>query len=169
MQKISNFLSKIEENLIIVFLSAMTILTFSQVVARYVFNSGVVWALEVTTYLFAWLVLIGASYLIKTGMHITVSALVDKFSPVAAKYLTLMAVLSCMLFTGIIFYGSLNYLDLLLTLELEMQDLPIPEWYGKSVLPIGFALIFYRLFELLFRVLKGEIRTMHFAHNENLD
>ena len=43
----------------------MTLVTFSQVVARYVFNTGVVWALELTVYLFAWLVLLGMSYGVK--------------------------------------------------------------------------------------------------------
>ena len=43
----------------IVALAAMTLLTFVQVVLRYVFAGGFVWSLEVTQYLFAWLVLIG--------------------------------------------------------------------------------------------------------------
>jgi len=33
-----------------------------QVVLRYVFNGGFTWALEATTYLFGWMVLIGMSY-----------------------------------------------------------------------------------------------------------
>ena len=39
------FLKNLEENLIAALLAAMVLVTFSQVIARYVFNSGAVWAL----------------------------------------------------------------------------------------------------------------------------
>lgn len=58
-------IDNIEETLIAFLLGAMTIATFSNVIARYVFNSNILWALELTVFLFAWLVLLGASYLIK--------------------------------------------------------------------------------------------------------
>ena len=48
----------------------MTLITFANVVARYVFNSNILWALEGTVFLFAWLVLLGASYAVKIGAHI---------------------------------------------------------------------------------------------------
>ncbi len=80
MIKFSNLINHLEEWLITLLLVSMTLLTFSQVVARYVFNSGAVWVLEATTYLFAWLVLLGASYIIKCGAHIAVDSVVDLFS-----------------------------------------------------------------------------------------
>ena len=53
-------------------LAFMTIITFVQVVLRYVFGTGLVWSLEATTYTFAWLVLIGMSYGVRTRAHIAV-------------------------------------------------------------------------------------------------
>ena len=50
---------RIEETLIAIFLGSMTLITFSNVIARYVFNANLLWALEVTLFLFAWLVLLG--------------------------------------------------------------------------------------------------------------
>ena len=55
-------INAVEETLIAAILGAMTLVTFANVVARYVFNSNILWALEVTSFLFAWLVLLGASY-----------------------------------------------------------------------------------------------------------
>ena len=66
---IEKIMNRLEEGMIILLLLGMTLLTFVQVVARYVFNSGFVWALEVTTYMFAWLVLTGMSYGVKVGFH----------------------------------------------------------------------------------------------------
>ena len=39
-------LTRIEETLIAVILGLMTIMTFANVIARYVFNSNILWALE---------------------------------------------------------------------------------------------------------------------------
>ena len=52
--------------LIAIILGLMTVITFANVIARYVFNSNILWALETTVFLFAWLVLLGASYCVKT-------------------------------------------------------------------------------------------------------
>ena len=54
----------------------MTLITFMQVVARYVFNYSFVWALELVTFLFAWLIFLGMSYGVRVGAHIGVDALV---------------------------------------------------------------------------------------------
>ena len=43
----------IEETIIAVLLGLMTLLTFCNVIARYLFNSNILWALEVTVFLFA--------------------------------------------------------------------------------------------------------------------
>ena len=61
MKEDSSWVDRIEENLIAVILGTMALLTFANVVARYVFNSNIFWALELTVFLFAWLVLLGAT------------------------------------------------------------------------------------------------------------
>jgi C4-dicarboxylate transporter DctQ subunit len=48
------FINRLEEVLIAVLFAGMTVLTFIQVVLRYVFNSGLLRALEATTYMFGW-------------------------------------------------------------------------------------------------------------------
>jgi C4-dicarboxylate transporter DctQ subunit len=70
MMSTNNMINRLEENFIALLLAAMTLITFSQVIARYFFNTGAVWALELTTYLFAWLVLFGMSYGVRVGAHI---------------------------------------------------------------------------------------------------
>ena len=49
----------LEEGLVAFLMAAMTIVTFMQVVARYVFNYSFVWALELTGVTFAWLIFAG--------------------------------------------------------------------------------------------------------------
>ncbi len=47
---------------------------------------------------------------------------------------------------------------------IEAEDMPIEEWKIKIILPIGFALIFFRLLEVAWKVFKGDIETMHFVN-----
>jgi len=80
-----------EETLIAVLLGLMTLITFANVVARYVFNSNILWGIEVTVYLFAWLVLMGASYGVKKHIHIGVDVIINLASP---RWRYLLALLS---------------------------------------------------------------------------
>ncbi len=160
----SKYIDYIEEGFIAFLLTAMTLVTFSQVVARYMFNSGAVWALELTTYLFAWLVMFGAAFCVKKGVHIGIDAFVNIFSSHIRKYLTLLAISFCLLYCAILFKGSWDYIAKLKMIGIEAEDLPIEEWKIKIILPIGFALIFFRLIEVAWKVYKGEVESMHFVN-----
>ncbi len=56
---IMGYVERLEEGLIALLLAVMTTITFTQVIARYIFNYSFVWALELVTYLFAWLIFLG--------------------------------------------------------------------------------------------------------------
>ena len=160
----SKIIDYVEEGFIAFLLTAMTVVTFSQVVARYVFNSGAVWALELTTYLFAWLVMFGAAYCVKKGIHIGIDAFVNLFTAKTRRYITLVSIALCMLYCGILFKGSWDYVAKLKKIGLEAEDMPVLEWQIKIILPIGFALIFYRLIEVAWKVIKGDVENMHFVN-----
>ncbi len=60
--------TRFEENVLAVLLALITTVSFTQVVARYSFNSGWTGAPEFTRILFAWMILFGMSYGLKQGM-----------------------------------------------------------------------------------------------------
>ena len=169
MQRFSKTISHLEEWLIVFLLAFMTLLTFSQVIARYVFNSGAVWALELTSYAFAWMVLVGSSYVIRIGAHIAVDSLVDLMPPMMRKKTAIFAVCACMVFTAIMFWGGYQYIALLFDIEIEMQDLPFLAWKATIILPLSFLLMFYRLFEVLIAIVKDEVNTLHFDSSNHQD
>lgn len=70
---------RFEENVIAILMAAITLISFFQVIARYGFNSGWQGALEATRILFAWLILFGMSYGVKTGIHLGVDAIIRMF------------------------------------------------------------------------------------------
>ena len=83
---------QIEETLIAAILGLMTVITFANVIARFVFNSNILWALELTVFLFAWLVLMGMSYGVKKHVHIGVDVIINAVSGPARRVLAMIAV-----------------------------------------------------------------------------
>lgn len=105
----TGWVDQIEETVIAVLLGLMTLLTFANVVARYVFNSNIMWALELTVFMFAWLVLMGASYAVKKHSHLGVDAIVNMFSPPVRRFLALISVAACLLFALLMVKGAYDY------------------------------------------------------------
>ena len=159
----SNLINRIEEQIIAFLLGAMTLVTFVQVVLRYVFNTGFVWALELTIFLFAWLVLFGMSYGVRVGAHIGVDLLVKQLPPVAAKVAGLASISLCIAYAGLMAYGGYTDVDLLMTIGIEAEDLPIPLWMPKLILPIGYVLLVVRLAQAGWGLLTGKGEGLHLA------
>ena len=147
---------RLEEWLIALLLAAMTCITFAQVVARYAFNYSFVWALELNTFLFAWLIFLGMAYGARVGAHIGVDALVKTLGPRAARATAMLACTLCMLYAAILFLGGWQYVAKMVEIGIEAQDLPIPQWVPRLVLPLGFALLFLRFAQLLYRLATGQ-------------
>lgn len=121
---------QIEETLIAVFLGLMTLVTFANVVARYVFNDNLLWALEVTVFLFAWLVLIGVSYCVKKNLHLGVDVFVNMMPAHIRRFMTMAAVVACLIFCLLLLKGSWDYWYPFVTKRafLETEDVPMPEF-----------------------------------------
>lgn len=106
---LGEFVNTIEENLIALLLGLMTLIQFANVVARYGFNSNLLWALETTVFLFAWLVLLGASYAVKVGAHLGVDALINFLGKDTARVLSLISVAGCIIYSFLLLKGSWDY------------------------------------------------------------
>ncbi|MEM9732029.1 MAG: TRAP transporter small permease [Pseudomonadota bacterium] len=100
---------RLEESIIALLLGVMTLMTFANVVARYVFNSNIFYALELTVFLFAWLVLLGASYAVKKTLHLGVDAVVNAVKPTVKKPLGLFVVAVCLVYALLLLKGSWDY------------------------------------------------------------
>lgn len=100
---------RVEEGLLVFLLGAMTLLTFANVIARKVFNSNILWAVELTVFLFAWLVLLGASYAVRKNSHLGVDALTRAVSAPARRLLALASAGLCVVFSLLLLKGAWDY------------------------------------------------------------
>jgi C4-dicarboxylate transporter, DctQ subunit len=157
------WLRNLEEWLIAALLALMTCVTFAQVIARYVFNYSFVWALELVTYLFAWLIFLGMAYGVRVGAHIGVDALVKTLGPRGARVAGAIAAFLCIVYSVIGFVGGWIYVEKMREVGILAQDLPIEQWIPRLVLPVGFAILIVRFSELLYRIVSGRERGLHLA------
>jgi len=176
---------KFEETMIALLLGAMTVITFANVVARSQ-HSNILWALEATVYLFAWMVLLGASYGVKHTFHIGVDIIVRLLPVETRRVVTLVAVAVCLTFCLLMLKGSVDYWWAFATKRafLEVNDIPMPgflqflatwlndgELYEKiprfipyAVLPLSMTLLTIRFFQAGIRVWRGEQELLIESH-----
>ena len=118
-----SFTDTFEETLIAVILGLMTLITFVNVVIRYVFNAeyfkpitialglptNLLWSVEVTLILFAWLVLLGVSYCVKITAHLGVDVIVNMVTPKVKRAMTIVACLACIFYAFLLLKGGWDY------------------------------------------------------------
>ena len=176
----------IEETFIAITLGLMTIITFANVIARYFFNDNILWALEVTVVLFAWLVLVGASYGVKKTFHIGVDVVINAVPPAMKKLMAIAAVAASLTFALLLLKGSWDYWWPFATEQvwLETDDIPMPDilqflstWLNEGeryekmprfipyfALPLGMALLTIRLLIAAWQVFTNQRDSLIAAH-----
>jgi C4-dicarboxylate transporter DctQ subunit len=183
---VARIIDQLEETLIAVLLGLMTMVTFANVVARYIFDTNILWALEVTVFLFAWLVLLGISYGVKHSIHIGVDVVVRLLPKGVQKILTLVAVSACLAFCFLMLKGAWDYWYPFATSRawLETDDVPMPaflqfmaDWLNEGeryekmprfipyfALPLGMALLTFRFLQSAWRILTGQVDLIIAGH-----
>ncbi|MCL4134606.1 UNVERIFIED_CONTAM: hypothetical protein GTU68_004923 [Idotea baltica] len=169
----------------------MTLTTFANVVARYVFNSNIFYALELTVFMFAWLVLLGASYAVKKSAHLGVDAIINMAGARKRRVLALISVVACIAYAFFLLKGAWDWFDETARGRgwYETQDIPVPffmNWlagvfndgdaYEKLpkvvpyfVLPISMALLLFRFLQAGWAVWTGKIDMLIVSHEAEDD
>jgi C4-dicarboxylate transporter DctQ subunit len=99
----------LEESIIALLLGLMTVVTFINVVMRYGFNSQLIWGLELTLVLFAWLVLFGISYGFKVVSHLGVDAVLNLVGPTSRRRMGILATVICIFYALLLLKGGWDY------------------------------------------------------------
>ena len=179
-------MNRVEEAFIVIALGLMTLVTFSNVIARYVFNDNLLWALEITLFLFAWLVLLGASYCVKKDLHLGIDLVINVLPRHWRRLASCVGVALCLTFSLLLLKGSWDYWYPFVTTRafLETEDVPMPEflqflaeWLNEGEryenlprfipyfsLPLGAALLTLRFLQLAWRIGTGQTDRLLFRN-----
>ncbi|HDV7284908.1 TPA: TRAP transporter small permease [Mannheimia haemolytica] len=124
MKSLAQLVGKLLELLVVVILSAMSILVFVNVVLRYGFNSSISVTEEVSRYMFVWLAFLGAVLAFSENQHVKVTMLTDKLSPTARNILSVVTDLAMLFCCYLIVDGSWIQFNLNLNNVAPISGLP---------------------------------------------
>jgi len=122
---------------------ALVVVMAGNVLARYGFSTGSVWAQELEWHLMAPIALIGSAYALRHGEHVRVDVLYAAYSPRGKAVADLVAAVLCLLVCLIVTWLALPYVaQSFANNEGSANPGGIPfRWALKALIPIGFALV----------------------------
>lgn len=158
MSTFDKIFGKIEEIIAGICLTIMSILAFTNVLARYFFHASFSFSDEITTYLFVLLSLIGASIAAKRHEHLGFTVIEDLVPPAIKRILNFISYLMAVIFTGIIFYFGILMVISQYTLEQKTAGMQWPEWIFGAFVPIGSFFVLIRFLQILIHIISGKNR-----------
>ncbi len=129
-------------------------LLLANVVLRYVFLAPLGWAEELSLYLMAWIVFIGASVAIRTRGHIAIDLLPLALSPSNRRLLALAVGLVILIFLAVFFYFSGQHTIRVMQGGQVTPIMLAPMWLAYLCMPAASALMFLRTCQVLWRTLR---------------
>jgi TRAP-type mannitol/chloroaromatic compound transport system permease small subunit len=120
----------------------------SNVLLRYVFHTGTVWSQELEWHLMAPICLFGMSYALRHGEHVRVDVVFARFSRRSKDFVEFVSALLLMVFSLIVIWLSISYVMQSWSIgEGSANPGGVPARYIlKSVIPLGFTLMFMQAF-----------------------
>jgi TRAP-type mannitol/chloroaromatic compound transport system permease small subunit len=122
---------------------AIVLLMACNVLLRYLFDTGSVWAQELEWHLLVPVVLVGMTYTLRHGEHVRSDILYFRFTPRTRAIIDLVSALLIVAIALLILWFSLHYVQQSFTIDEKSPDpggLP-HRWIIKGMIPIGFALL----------------------------
>ena len=152
MQRILDYMDCVLQKIIIGTMAFMLFFTFIQVVARYLFESSLVYSEELSRYLFVWTVFLGLPVVAKRGGHMAVTALSGRLKGAAARVMSIAAHL-----IGIVFMATMIIQGVEMVQRTSQQLSPAMEismsWVYLAI-PIGCLFMMLQMLSSLIALLR---------------
>lgn len=121
----------------------IVVLMATNVLLRYAFSVGSVWAQELEWHLLAPLILFGMSYALRHGEHVRVDIVYGRFPNRVKTIVDLISALLTIAISFLVIWFSLNYVNQAYVIDEGSPDpggLP-HRFLLKALIPLGFALL----------------------------
>lgn len=142
-EKADEAIAKVEQTLIVTFLSFMIFVAFLQIVLRNVFSTGLDWGDSFLRNLVLWIGFIGATLATKEGKHINIDIISRWLPSLGRNIVTLITHLFSFSVCCLLTYAALKFIRN----EVQMGNrtlLNIPAWIPEMILPMTFSLMTFR-------------------------
>ncbi len=153
---LNKYVENIEKYVCVCTFAVMLLLTFINVISRFVLHMSLSFSEEIVTSLFVLASLAGTSMAIRDGSHLGLDYITSFMAKPVQRFLAgvanLLGVLMCCI---ILYYGVLMVADEFISRQLS-ATMQWPEWiYGLSV-PLGAALLIFRYCFAIYLLLRGQ-------------
>ena len=150
------FIEKFEKFVACASVSVMAILVFVNVIARFVFNSPLAVADEMSCYLFILMSFMGTAIAARRKAHLGLTIVTDKLSPSAAKKVQVLMYLIAALFCLLIVIFGVEMVMSQYSLGQETATMQWPEWIYGLFVPVGAAFALIAFLSVAVKTAKGE-------------
>jgi C4-dicarboxylate transporter DctQ subunit len=144
------WLEKIQEWILVIGLTVITLVTFSSVVGRYLLGTSFVWSEELTRYIMIWLTFIGASLGIVRGAHIKIDVLRLLVSKRKQAFFQSLSSMLCVVGSLFFTFYAIVFIKEQMSLHQLSSVLKIPIWAVQSVFVISGVLMIIHWLQQLF-------------------
>ena len=122
---------------------AIVVLMATNVVLRYLFSYGSVWAQELEWHLLAPLILFAIAWALQKGEHVRVDVLYARFTPRQKAVVAIVEALLCLAIAILIVWLSLKYVQQSYVIGEKSADPGglTHRWVLKALIPAGFVLV----------------------------
>ena len=150
------FIEKFEKFVACASVSVMAILVFVNVIARFIFNSPLAVADEMSCYLFVLMSFMGTAIAARRKAHLGLTIVTDKLSPSAARKVQVLVYLIAAVFCLLIVVFGIEMVMSQYTLGQETATMQWPEWIYGLFVPVGAAFALLAFLSVAVKTAKGE-------------
>lgn len=122
---------------------AIVLLMATNVVLRYLFSYGSVWAQELEWHLLAPLILFAIAYALQKGEHVRVDVVYARFTPRGKAVVNILEAVLCLAIAILIVWLSTRYVQQSYVIGEKSPDPGglTHRWILKGLIPLGFGLV----------------------------
>lgn len=134
-------LARLEDAVVTIAVAAMTVLLFTGVVLRYVFNDPLTWSEEFVVTVFVWSVMLGVPSALRARLHVRIDALILRLGPAGRRACGALACAAALVIFVAAIYAGWSH-----TANVASSRTPMLGYSAAWIfvaMPIGFALTLF--------------------------
>jgi len=142
-EQTDEMIDRVEQALLVIFLSLMIFTAFLQIILRNFFATGLTWGDSLVRNLVLWVGFMGAALATREGKHINIDV-VSRWMPWLAKaFIEFITHLFSFLICGLLTFAALKFMKNEALMG-NVVFLGIPAWIPEIILPVTFGLMAFR-------------------------
>lgn len=149
-ESLTRYLRLVESGLLVAMLAVMIVVAAYQVVARNVFDTGILWGDSLVRVLVLWITLLGAMVASRDDTHIRMDLVAQFLGASQQKIVARVTSAFTCIICGVFTWASFEFVRS----EYEYQEIAfaaVPAWMCEAILPVGAGVMCLRYFLHVFK------------------